>query len=116
MTCINTNNFKIRGCESIMTIEELAIKLQEVVDIENSNRRRITDIEKKLEDNAAMLSSIARLDQRQKDMDTDIKEIKVDVKAMASKPGKRWEGLVDKALLTIVALLLTYTLARLGLA
>ena len=98
-----------------MTTDELALKVQRVDDRSKSNAHRLDDVEKKLEDNEQMLASIARLDQRQKDMDTDVKEIKADVKALAGKPAKRWESIVDKVLMAIVAALVGYVVLQLGL-
>ena len=98
-----------------MTNEELALKVQRVDDRSKSNAHRLDEVEKKLADNDEMLASIARLDQRQKDMDTDVKEIKADVKALAGKPAKRWENIVDKALTAIVAALVGYIVFKLGL-
>ncbi len=97
-----------------MTGEELALKVQRVDDRSKSNAHRLDDVEKKLADNDEMLASIARLDQRQKDMDTDVKEIKADVKALAGKPAKRWESIVDKVLMAAVTALVGYVLVRLG--
>ncbi len=98
-----------------MTNEELALKVQRVDDRSKSNAHRLDEVEKKLEDNEQMLASIARLDQRQKDMDTDVKEIKADVKALAGKPAKRWESVVDKAILAAVTALVGYIVIKLGL-
>lgn len=98
-----------------MTNEELAVKVQRVDDRSKSNAHRLDEVEKKLADNDEMLASIARLDQRQKDMDTDVKEIKADVKALAGKPAKRWESVVDKALLTVIAAIVGYIVVKLGL-
>lgn len=98
-----------------MTTEELALKVQRVDDRSKSNAHRLDEVEKKLADNDEMLASIARLDQRQKDMDTDVKEIKADVKALAGKPAKRWETIVDKVLMAAVTALVGYVLVRLGL-
>lgn len=98
-----------------MTNAELAVKVQQVEDRSESNARRLDEVEKKLADNDEMLASIARLDQRQKDMDTDVKEIKTDVKALAVKPAKRWESVVDKALMALVTALVGYVLIKLGL-
>ena len=97
-----------------MTNAELAVKVQQVEDRAESNARRLDEVEKKLADNDEMLASIARLDQRQKDMDTDVKEIKTDVKALAGKPAKRWESIVDKVLMTLVTVIVGYILVRLG--
>lgn len=98
-----------------MTTEELAVKVQRVDDRSKSNMHRLDEVEKKLADNDEMLASIARLDQRQKDMDTDVKEIKADVKALAGKPAKRWETVVDKTLMAVVTALVGYVIVRIGL-
>ncbi len=98
-----------------MTAEEMAIKVQRNEDRSKSNTHRLDEVEKKLEDNEKMLASIARLDQRQKDMDTDVKEIKADVKALAGKPAKRWESVVDKALMAVVTAIVGYIVIKLGL-
>ena len=98
-----------------MTGEELAVKVQRVDDRSRSNSHRLDEVEKKLTDNEKMLASIARLDQRQKDMDTDVKEIKADVKVLAGKPAKRWEAVVEKALMAVVTAIVGYVLIKLGL-
>lgn len=98
-----------------MTVEEMAVRVQQVEDRSKSNSHRLNDVEKKLADNDQMLASIARLDQKQTDMDKDIKEIKSDVKTIAEKPGKRWDAVVDKVLLAIVAALVCYALSQIGL-
>ncbi len=98
-----------------MTGEELALKVQRVDDRSKSNMHRLDEVEKKLADNDEMLASIARLDQRQKDMDTDVKEIKADVKSLAGKPARRWETVVDKALMAAVTAIVGYVLIKLGL-
>lgn len=98
-----------------MTVEEMAVRVQQVEDRSKSNSHRLNDVEKKLADNDQMLASIARLDQKQTDMDKDIKEIKSDVKTIAEKPGKRWDAIVDKVLLAIVAALVCYALSQIGL-
>lgn len=102
------------GCITVNN-EELALKLQEVDDRSKSNMHRLKDVERKLEDNAEMLASIATLAQQQERMEEDIKEMKGDVKTLTAKPGKRWEAIVDKALLAIVAALVVYALAQLGI-
>lgn len=98
-----------------MTVEEMAVRVQQVEDRSKSNSHRLNDVEKKLADNDQMLASIARLDQKQTDMDKDIKEIKSDVKTIAEKPGKRWDAVVDKVLLAIITALVCYALSQIGL-
>ena len=98
-----------------MTPEEMAVRIQQVDDRSKSNMHRLNDVEKKQEANDQVIASIARLDQRQKDMDTDVKEIKADVKSLTNKPGKRWDSIVDKALLTVIAALVAYALTQIGI-
>ena len=98
-----------------MTPEEMAVRIQQVDDRSKSNMHRLDDVEKKQEASDQVIASIARLDQRQKDMDTDVKEIKADVKLLTNKPGKRWESVVEKALLTVIAALVAYALTQIGI-
>lgn len=97
-----------------MTTEEMVLKLQRVDDRSKSNTHRLDEVEEKLADNEKLLASIARLDQRQKDMDADVKEMKGDLKMLTGKPGKRWETIVEKALMAVVAAIVGYVLIRLG--
>ena len=99
-----------------MTHEEMAVKIQQNEDRSKSNTHRLDEIDRKLEDNDKMLASIARLDQRQKDMDGDIKEIKTDVKSITAKSGKRWDSIVEKTLLTIISIIVAYIFARIGIS
>ena len=46
---------------------------------------------------------------------TDVEEIKTDVKAIAEKPGKRWDAIVDKLIMLLVGAVATYALTRMGL-
>ena len=47
-------------------------------------------------------------------MESDVKEIKSDVKSLTSKSGQRWDGLVDKIIMTIAAAVLAFILAKIG--
>ena len=51
----------------------------------------------------------------QKNIKTDVEEIKVDVKAIAEKPGKRWDAVVDKVVWAVCAAVIAFLLGRLGL-
>lgn len=98
-----------------MTNEEIAVKVTEVDARCKSNTHRIDEVEKRQADSEKMLNSIALIAQRQDTMESDVKEIKTDVKALAGKPARRWESVVDKIVLAIVAGLVLYCMAKLGL-
>lgn len=99
-----------------MTNEEMAVKLQQVDDRSKSNCKRLDEAEEKLKDNAEMLASIARIDQHQKDMANTLNEVKDDVKSITGKAGRRWDSIVDKVLLGIIAALVAYALRQIGIS
>lgn len=95
---------------------ELERRLSHVEDRAKSNTHRLTEVERRQEDMTELIQSVAVIAQKQTDMDEDLQEIKTDVKQLTAKPGKRWETIVEKALLAAVAGVVGYILFRLGLA
>lgn len=90
-------------------------RLSRLEDRAESNTRRLDKMEKVQETLTELVQSVATIAQKQADMDTDMKEVKADVKTIAGKPAKRWEGIVEKALLTAVAALVSWCMVRIGL-
>lgn len=90
-------------------------RLSHVEDRAKSNTHRLDEVERRQEDMTELVQSVATIAQKQTDMDADVREIKADVKSLTAKPGKRWEGIVDKALLAVVAALVGYILFKLGI-
>lgn len=98
-----------------MTDEEIARKIQEVDDRSRSNTKRLNEVELKLQDNSKMLENIARISQRQDDMETDLKEIKNDVKTLTSKPAQRWDTIINTIVTGVVGALVAAALMVFGL-
>lgn len=46
----------------------------------------------------------------------DVKETKSAIQAINEKPGKRWEGIVDKVIWAICAAVIAFLLAKMGLS
>lgn len=90
-------------------------RLSHVEDRSKSNTRRLDKMEKVQETLTDLVQSVATIAQKQVDMDTDMKEVKADVKTIAGKPAKRWESIVEKALLTAVAAMVSWCMVRIGL-
>lgn len=80
-----------------------------------SNTKRIDEIKEEQETLKTLAVSVATLAEKEKTMESDVKEIKSDIKEINSKSGKRWDSIVEKVLLTIVAGLVVYMMARLGI-
>lgn len=90
-------------------------RLSHVEDRAKSNTRRLDRMEKVQESLTDLVQSVATIAQKQVDMDTDMKEVKADVKTIAGKPAKRWESIVEKVLLTAVAALVSWCMFKLGI-
>lgn len=96
-------------------MEDTEHRLTAVEERSRSNSRRLEIVEKRQEEIGELVTSMATMAQRQETMERDVGEIKVKIDAIAAKPGKRWDAIVDKVLLGIVAALVAYALAQLGI-
>lgn len=106
-----------------MTPEELAVKLAEVDARSKSNTHRLDDLEQNSKALNKLATSVEVMAAELKRQGEDVDEIKRDVTniggkvhAMEIKPGKRWEGIVDKLIWGVVGAVLALLLARLGLS
>ena len=88
--------------------------LIETADRSKANEKRLDKVEKRQDDFDKLLVTVQALAVREERVENDVKEIKKDVKNLAEKPGKRWDNIVEKILLTIVSAIMLYILARLG--
>ena len=90
-------------------------RLTEVEERSKSNSHRITDLEKRQDNLDELVGTVKVLAVREENVETDVKEIKSDVKSLTSKSGQRWDCLVDKIIMTIVAAIVGFVLAKFGL-
>lgn len=96
-------------------MEDIVEHLVKVEERAKSNSHRIEAVEKRQAEIGELVTSMATMAQKQETMERDVGEIKVKIDVLAAKPGKRWDAIVDKILLGIVAALVAYALAQLGL-
>lgn len=89
-------------------------RLTECEERSKSNKYRIDKLEKQQGEFIELVSSVKVLAEREQNVENDVKEIKSDVKSLTSKPGKRWDNLVDKAIAVVVAAIMGFVLAKLG--
>ena len=90
-------------------------RLTEVEERSKSNSHRLDDVEKRQDNLDELVSTVKVLAVREENVESDVKEIKVDVKSLTDKPGKRWDGLIDKIIMAITAAIVGFFLAKLGL-
>ena len=89
-------------------------RLTEVESRSKSNAHRLDEVEKKQDDLSELVGTVKVLATREEQVESDVREIKTDVKSLTGKPGKRWEGLVDKIITTVVAIIVGYIFAKIG--
>ena len=95
-----------------MNEQEVAVKLTKVKARCKSNTHRLDNVEKRQNVLDKLAESIGRMDERQNALDTDVKEIKADVKTITQKSVKRWDGIVDKALLLLIGAALNLNISQ----
>ena len=89
-------------------------RLSKVEERAKSNTRRIEDIEVRQDNLDKLVSTVEVLATREQRVESDVKEIKCDVKSLANKPAQRWDSMVEKIILTIVAAIVGFVLAHFG--
>ena len=94
---------------------EFEHRLTEVEDRSKSNSHRLDDLAKRQDNFDELVGTVKALAVREENVETDVKEIKSDVKSLTQKPGQRWDALMDKIILTIAAAVIGFILAKLGI-
>lgn len=90
-------------------------RLTEVEARSKSNADRIDAIEDRQDKLDDLVGSLKALAVREEKVEADVREIKQDVKILAGRSGKLWDGMVDKIILTIVSAIIGFLLANIGL-
>ncbi len=90
-------------------------RLTKVEERSKSNSHRIEEIEKRQDKLDDLVSAVNVLAVREQNVENDVREIKSDVKTLTTKPVKRWEGVVDKAIFTVVGIVLAYIFSKIGM-
>lgn len=90
-------------------------RLTEVEDRSKSNTHRLNELEKRQDNLDDLVSTVKVLAVREEAVENDVKEIKSDVKSLASRPAKRWDNLINQIITIIVAAVAGFILAKFGL-
>lgn len=98
-----------------MEQEEIHVAIQRLVDDTKRNTARIEKLEKQTDMLTHLVESVARLAEREERVETDVKEIRKDVKSLIEKPSKRVDGIIEKILSVIIAAVVGFILAKIGL-
>ena len=95
--------------------KEIEHRLTEVEARSKSNKHRLDEVETRQNDLDKLVSTVAVLAEREKNVESNVEEIKDDVKSLKSKPGKRWASRVTQIITILVAAVAGFVLAKIGL-
>lgn len=90
-----------------MTEQELSVKLAETEQRARLNMHRIEKLEQQQKDLNKLVTAVEVLASREKSVETDIKEIKADVKTITQKSGRRWDAMIDRVLYVLIGAVLS---------
>lgn len=98
-----------------MDIEQLALKLQETTDRSLRNEGRIKKLESEHSALHELAKSVAVMAEKMNTMNTNVQTLTDKVNELEEKPGKRWESVTDKIIMIVVAAIVGFILAKIGL-
>ena len=95
-------------------MEEIALKLQETTDKASRNEGRIKKLEGEHEVLQKLATSVAVMAEQIKTMNSNVQTLNSKVDKLEEKPAKRWDGLMDKIIMTIIGLVVGFIFAQIG--
>ncbi len=95
--------------------EEIIREHQQILDLAKSNKKRIDTLEEGVKELRKLAEAVASMVTEQKNMREDLSEMKADVKVIKEKPAKRMDNLTEKVIELIIAGVVGFMLANLGL-
>ena len=98
-----------------MENEQIALKLQETTDRTARNEARIKKLEGEYRVIYDLATSVAVMAEQVKIMGVNVNSLTEKVDDLEGRPGERWDSIIDKIWLTIVAAIVCFALAQIGL-
>ncbi len=80
----------------------MSLRLAEAEQRVRANTRRIEKLEQQQENLNKLVTAVEVLAAREKGVETDVKEIKTDVKTITQKSGRRWDAMIDRVLYVLI--------------
>ena len=94
---------------------EFAQKFAEVEARSKSNTKRLDKLEQSTEAINRMAISMEKMVVKQDAMSGDLNKLTTDVETLKAEPGKRWKFVVEKVIYFVVAAVVGFVLAKIGL-
>lgn len=94
---------------------EIAQRLTEVEERSKSNTKRIDRLTERQDNLEKLVTSVEVLATKMDGVIVTVKETKEKVDELSAKPGKKWDGLAEKIVWAVVAAMIAFCLAQIGL-
>lgn len=94
---------------------EFATMLAEVDGRSKSNTKRLDKLEESTEAINRLAVSMEKMSVTQENMSKSVDKLTTDVETLKAEPGKRWKFVIEKAIYFVVAAVVGFILARVGL-
>lgn len=98
-----------------MDMEQVAVQLQKIDDRSIRNEGRIKKLEEEHDALHKLATSVAVMAEKMDSMTRSVDTLSSKVEALEAEPAKKWRFVVEKAIYFIVAAVMGYFLAQLGL-
>lgn len=98
-----------------MNVEELALRLQETTDRSLRNEGRVKKLEEAQDSIRSLATSVAVMAEKMGVMSDNLTALTRKVEIIEAEPGKRWKFVIEKAIYFVVAAVVGFFLAKVGL-
>ena len=98
-----------------MNIDELALRLQETTDRSLRNEGRVKKLEEAQDSIRSLATSVAVMAEKMGVMSDNLTALTRKVEIIEAEPGKRWKFVIEKAIYVVVAAVVGFFLAKVGL-
>ncbi len=88
-----------------------SVKLAETEQRVRENSRRIERLERRQEDLDKLVTAVEVLAQREMSVETDVREIRADVKTITQKGARRWDAMIDRVLYVLIGAAISLAMA-----
>ena len=98
-----------------MNVEEIALRLQETTDRSLRNEGRVKKLEEAQDSIRSLATSVAVMAEKMGVMSDNLTALTRKVEIIEAEPGKRWKFVIEKAIYVVVAAVVGFFLAKVGL-
>lgn len=90
-------------------------RITEIDQRSKSNEHRIEELIDRQNNFEKLTISVEVMTRQMQTFESTLSEVKADVRSLMAKPGKRWDAVVEKVLMLLIAAVVAFALTKIGL-